>query len=254
MPYISVVDKAFRAGIAAGCRTIGDIWSVYRINDASTGQVIQDSNLVKSGKFARIMFATPKTMIDSVPLDMLMYSGFCDTRDLVIGDVLVWNGPTNIDNNADGRIYTLTDVRPLVAPLFVRTEIISYISRPHPILQGHEPLLGDGGYIGTNKFQEAICSLTDGLYSFSNESNVVAAAIPIGLHQHRRVGDRQHLKYPTATPRATYYGFIPLLAGVSIQPGDIISDATGGRFEIMNTATFETGLQGTEVICESLFA
>lgn len=255
MSLLKLVDNQMRAALGQGVQAIADYYDVYRLNDSSSGQVIKTANKVISQMQARITFNVPKPLVDSVPLDMLMYSGMLDTRRLQIGDVLVHTGP-NLPNNVDGpRVFTLVDVRPLMAPLFMRTEIMGYMSRPHGPEIGDEPLLGDGGDVTTNKFQEAVYTLNDGLYSVSNEPGTIPAVIPLGFHQHRRVGEKQEeaKHMPTATPRATYYAYIPPLPGVQVQPGDVVADNIGNRFRILNVHTFTTGLQGTQCIMESLF-
>jgi hypothetical protein len=248
------IDKQMRLAIGQGVRAISDYWDVYRLSDLSTGQVISDPNKVITRLQARLCFNTPKPLIESEPLDNLLYSGMLDTSKLQIGDVLLHTGPGGIPNNLDGRAFTLVDVRPLMAPLFVRTEIMSYISRPHEAAIGDEPLLGDGGHVEATKFTEAVLMLTDGLYSFSNAPGT-PAVIPLGFHQHRRTGSNQEeAKYlPTATPRAVYYAYLPPLPGVHLNPGDIIADSTGNRFRLTTVHTWTTGLQGSMGIMESLF-
>lgn len=241
MPNIGPIDRALRAALGQGVGPIAELYTVYRLNATSSGQIMSPSNVVRTNYKARITKVVPTALLEQRTLYPLLYSGFCDTRALQIGDILVQTGPILTDT-PDGRIFALTCVQPLLAPVFARVEVLSALSSPHSIQTIAEPLVGDGGVASTTKSTEWLVSLTNGLYSVGPQGP--AAVIPCGLQLRERGGGPQEVKYPSSAPRGEFDFYMPPLPGYEIRPNDVISDAVGNRYRVTVPILYTSGLQG----------
>ena len=159
MPNVGPIDRALRTALGQGVRPIAEHYDVYRINSASTGQLISPNNKVISNYPARIIKNVPKALMEQRALYPMLYAGFCNTNLLRMNDILVQTGPPLTDT-PDGRIFVLCSVQPLMAPVFARTEVLGALSQPHSISQLSEPLLGDGGVASTTKNTEWLVTLS----------------------------------------------------------------------------------------------
>lgn len=248
---VNVVDNAMRQALGQGVLPISETYDVYRVTGSSTGQVVSSANKVISNFKARIVHSVPKALMENTEAYEMFYSGMCNPKRLRIGDVLVRTGPQLIDN--DPRCFTLACVQPMFAPVFARTEIAGAITRMNSKSTSSEPLLGDGGYVGTSKEQEWVMALNSGIFSFEPPSGAVSATIPFGVQQHPRPGDKQAITIPTGTPRGRYFVYLPALNGEYLQPGDIVSDAVGNRYILEVITLYDVGIKGYQCIAQSVF-
>jgi hypothetical protein len=251
---LSQVDSALRRGLGR-IKPIASTYKVYRLGGLSgtanaATSIIDPLNLVNESFPARITLGLPKSTLENEPIYKMLYGGICDVRSLKIGDVLVETGPT-LAGSPDGRAYVLSDVQPLMPAVFARTEIMGSLTRPNGPSQTDDPVLGLGVYQGQSKKDEWLYVLDNGMYDVAGTGT--AAVIPMGLQPYSRLGPAQELKFPTATHRSTHFAYIPLLPGVQIMPGDMVSDQNGNRFKIETVSAFTSGLQGYQAICESVF-
>ena len=254
MSQIRILDNALRQGLGLGATlAIGTQFSVYRLNANSTGNWCQPSNLINDNYSAKFAYAIPKGLEEQTDTYKMWYTAMCDTRPLLIGDILIETGPSLTDE-PDGRGFVFCDVRPLQGPVFARVDFNGSLSRSNSPSQVAEPLQGDVGTVAATKDTEWTYQLQNG--NFFVDPTGQPAAIPMGMQQHIRVGPAQGLKadvFPTGTSRAVFFCYIPLLPGVLIQPGDIISNSIGDRFQIENIALHTVGLQGYQIIAYSIF-
>ena len=254
MSQIRILDNALRQGLGLGASlAIGTTFSVYRLNANSTGNWCQPSNLINDNFQAKFAYAIPKALVEQTDTYKMWYTAMCDTRQLLIGDILLETGPTLTDE-PDGRGYVFSDVRPLQVPVFARVDFFGSLSRSNTDSHDAEPLQGDAGYQGTTKDNEWTYQLFNG--NFFVDPTGQPCAIPIGMQNYVRLGPGQAMKgdvFPTETPRAVFFCYIPILPGVIIQPGDIISNSIGDRFQIENIALNTVGLQGYQIIAHSVF-
>lgn len=246
---VSPIDNALRAALGQGVDPIAQYFDVYRLTGASTGQWIAAPNKVITNYKARITFKPPTTLVEQVALYKMLYVGMCDTRRLQVGDVLVLKGPVLTGN--DNRMYILTDVQPMMPPVFVRCEVPGAISRPHGPGTMTEPLLGDGGLTNTTKSTEWLLTLSAG--AFDMTSTGPACTVPIGIAARERGAGHQENKYPTASPRGEYDVYVPELPGFQVQPNDIVSDAFGNRFRLTVVTNYDVGIRGYQCRAETLF-
>ena len=254
MSQIRILDNALRQGLGLGARlAIGTQFDVYRLNANSTGNWCQPSNKILANYSAKFAYGIPKSLEEQTDTYKMWYTAMCDTRPLLIGDILIETGPPLTDE-PDGRGYVFVDVRPLGGAVFARVDFNGSLSRSNVASSQAEPLQGDAGYVGATKDSEWTFQLQNG--NFFVDPTGQPCAIPMGMQQHMRVGPAQNLKadvFPTETPRAVFFCYIPILPGVVLQPGDIISNSIGDRFQIENIALHTVGLQGYQVIAHSIF-
>lgn len=249
MPNVGPIDRALRTALGQGVRPIAELYDVYRLNSASTGQLISPNNKVISNYPARIIKNVPKALMEQRALYPMLYAGFCNTNLLRMNDILVQTGPPLTDT-PDGRIFVLCSVQPLMAPVFARTEVLGALSQPHSISQLSEPLLGDGGVASTTKNTEWLVTLSGGLFSATPTGP--AATIPMGLQLRERGGGPQEVKYPSAAARGEYDFYFPSMPGYEVRPNDVISDALGNRYRVVVPQYYATGLQGWTGRCVTL--
>lgn len=246
---VSSVDNALRAALGQGVRPISQLYDVYRLSTASTGQLVSAQNKVISNYQARIVHGAPKTLVEQVVLYKMIYTGMCDTRVLKIDDVLVLKGPPHM--GLDTRMFILSDVQPMLAPVFVRCEVPAALSRPHGEGTQLEALLGDGGDSRTSKHLEWLLTLKNGLFDMTSAGP--ACTIPIGIAARERGGGRQEVKQPTSTARGEYDVYIPELPGFQVQANDMVSDAFGNRYRIVVVTAYDIGIRGYQCRCETVF-
>lgn len=248
-------DGIFRRGLGLGAPFIGTRFKVYRLGGASgipnaAASIIDPLNLVYSAFPIRMTLGIPKCMQEQELLYKQYYSGtLCDASYLKPGDILVETGPQLIDT-PDGRVFIFIDVQPLLPAVFARAEVYSQITRTHDSSATDQPLQGGLAIQGETKFTEWLLTLNDGMYDMV--SSGVSAVIPIGLQPRQRPGSALDFKNPTATHRGAYVGYAPLLPGFKIEAGDYFTDANGGRYRAEIVNIFETGLQGYQMILESV--
>lgn len=254
MSQIRVLDNALRQGLGLGARlAIGTQFSVYRLNANSTGNWCQPSNQIFENFSAKFAYGIPKGLEEQTDTYKMWYTSMVDTRRLLVGDILIETGP-KLTDEPDGRGYVFADVRPLQGPVFARVDFFGSLSRSNTPSQVAEPLQGDLGTLAATKDTEWTYQLQNG--SFFVDPTGQPCAIPMGMQQHMRVGPAQNLKgdtFPTETPRAVFFCYIPILPGVVIQPGDIISNSIGDRYQVENIALHTVGLQGYQIIAHSIF-
>lgn len=254
---IASIDSALRRGLGFAGKVIGTQFDVYRIGgktglpNAATS-IIATENQIFHSFSVREVHDVPKVVEENTPLYDMLYIGMCDSRQLKTGDIFVEIGPKLADT-PDGRVFALLDVQPLLPCVFARVEIMGGLSRPNGEGDAVEPILGLDDYQGETKFTEMTCSLNQGLYEIPGDPNIGPAVIPMGIQPNKRLGSDQEFKYPTATKRGLYFGYCPLLPGVQIQPGDVISDHNGNRYVVHIPTSFQTGLKGWFLQMTSLF-
>ena len=253
---LASIDAALRRGLGLGAKVIGNTYDVYRLNFGSTGSIVAPNNIAIHNFRARFTLKPPPQLIESEPVYNMWYTSMLDTRRLKIMDVLVETGPTAVVDTPDtggGRIYTFVGQTTLRAPVFARTEVLGALTRPNDASSVDQPVLGETVEQATNKFNEWLYILNNGLYSVAGSGT--PAAIPMGLQPHRRTGPPQEMakEWPTATSRGIFFIFIPLLPGVFVQPGDMVSDHVGNRYQIEMVHVTTTGLQGYQCIAHSVF-
>lgn len=249
MAGVGPIDRQLRAALGQGVQPIAERYSVYRLNSSSTGQIISASNLVLTNYPARIVKNVPKALLEQRALYPMLYSGFCNTNLLQMGDYLVETGP-HLTDTPDGRIFVLCCVQPLFAPVFARVEVLGAISQPHSISTAPEPLLGDGGVASTTKNTEWLVTLSGGLFSVTPTGP--AATIPLGLQLRERGGGPQEVKYPSAAARGEFDFYIAPLPGYEVRPNDVLSDAFGNRYRVIVPQFYSTGIQGWTGRCVTL--
>jgi hypothetical protein len=216
----------------------------------SASSIINSLNLVYSYFPVRFVHQKVAIVMEQAEIYEMLYLGMCDTRSLKPGDIFVETGPTLADT-PDGRVFALADVQPLLPAVFARVEDYCALTRPDSESGASDPIQGQAPYQGETKFTEAICSLVEGSYQIPGTTT--PTVIPMGVQPHRRMGSSQEFKYPTATHRGLYFGYAPLLPGIQIEPGDVVSDQNGNRYVIHVPSTFTTGIKGWLLQMESLF-
>jgi hypothetical protein len=248
---ISQLDGILRRGLGIAGKVIGTYFNVYRLSATSAATSIIDSrNLVLENYPARIVLAAPKIVKEQTEIYNMVYIGLCDTRPLQPGDVCVEVAPTLTDT-PDGRVFVFADVQPLLGPVFIRTEVYAGLSRPNGPDRTADPIQGLTQYQGTSKFDESIYTLANGLYSVKYSGT--PAVIPMGLQPKNRIGPPQEMKFPTATVRGSYVGYIPLLPGLQVHPGDFMTDQNGNRYRFEVVTAYTVGIQGYQLLVETVF-
>lgn len=246
---ISQIDGALRRGLGK-VGIIGTQFDVYRLGATPATTLMDPANKVLSGFSARVVKNTTQALIEQEPIYKMDYVAECDSRPLRIGDLLVETGPVLTDT-PDGRMYVFADEQPLLPTICVRVDGFGEVHAPHDAsLTVEQPELGRGTAVQAESIaHEQVVTLANGSYSLGAAG---AAKIPMGIQPYNRFGQNVDFKTATATRRATYYAFVPLLPGVTIVPGWFLVGADGQRYRIQSASGFSTGLQGYQLICETV--
>lgn len=229
---------------------IGTQFDVYRLAPNAAANLKDPLNKVLVGFSARVVKNNTQALIEQEPIYKMDYVAECDSRPLRIGDLLVETGPV-ITDTPDGRMYMFVDEQPLLPTIFVRVDGFGEIHIPHDAsLSVEQPELGRGTAVQAESVEhEQVVSLANGSYSVGVGA---AAQIPLGIQPYNRLGQNIDFKLATGTRRATYYAYVPLLPGVKIVPGWFIVGPDGQRYRIQSATGFSTGLQGYQIICETV--
>lgn len=240
-------------GVAAGI--IGEVYDVYRRSDgtdgrqATQGSVLNTANLIISAFPIRMMRSNAAIATENTNIYDMIYAGMCDATQLLVGDIVIRTQPYRNDRE----MFVVADLRPLSYNVFVRTEIEGSMSRPWGTGDS-EQLLGFVEYQGAGKYTERPYILNNGYYYIAEPGKPASpAVIPLGMQPYKRLGPTPEIRQPTTTHRTEVFVYVPLLPGLFIEAGDLVSDQNGNRFQIHNVTLFTVGLQGYQLIAESLF-
>lgn len=243
------IDSALRRGLGK-MKVIGTFHDVYRLASNASTNLFDPLNKVLTSFPARINKNAAQVLVEQEPIYKLQYLAQCDCRPLKIGDLLVETGPALTDT-PDGRMYIFADVQPLLPSIVVRVDGFGQIHIPHDAsIMTEQPELGRGTAVQAESIShEQLVTLANGAYSVGAAG---AAQIPLGLQPYNRIGQNIDFKTPSSTRRATYYAYVPRLPGIIIQPGWFLVDWNGQRYRIQSATEFKVGLQGYEIICETV--
>ena len=249
------LDYIVQYGRGAAADIIGEIYDVYRRSDGtdgripSQGSVLNTSNRVYTGLAIRMMRSNAAIAAENTNIYDMIFAGMCDASVLKVGDVVT----RTQDYRNDREMFTVADLRPLSYNVFVRTEVEGSISRPWGVGDS-EKLLGFVEYQGAGKYTERPYVLQSGYYYIAEPGKPVSpAVIPLGIQPYKRLGAKPEIRQPTTTHRTEMFCYAPLIPGMFIEAGDILSDQNGNRYMIHNVSLFTVGLQGYQLIAESLF-
>lgn len=228
-------------------RRIGQHYNVYRLSNTSNGSVLNSGNRILTNFPIRMVLNMEGWIVEQTKIYDMVFEGLCDARNLQIGDICV-------EMDGDGAMFAVADLRPMNPNVFIRVEQSGALSRPFGALPNgatQMPSLGRVGFFGAGKSSEQICVLINGYYSLALSGN--PATIPLGVQPYKRLGMMPDPKVPTSTHRNEVFAYVPNLPGVQIQPGDVISASNGDRYQVHTVTPYTEGLQGYQLICESLF-
>ena len=248
MGGLAGIQAAINKGRGAAGIATGQRYSVYRLNNQSTGSLVQPSNLV-IGNFPASMkrYSLHEDIETNYFIKVPTFRGLCDASQLQIGDVLVEQG-----FGSDGGAFTFAYNRQLRAFVFVQTPIPATLTRSEP-----NPLHVDKGrvpYSGMNKGTEQTLALINGNYSFKPSGVYPPAAVYLGLVALASRGEqpRPALKLPTDVPRQSWDVYCHLLPGTVLIESDIVNAANGDRYYIRTSYLQYVGLHGIMLSCEKL--
>lgn len=248
------IDELVQFGRGVAAEYVGDTYDVYRLSNFKTGNppytdgsIISQMARVMIGFKARMIRTNSAVAIEQTDIYDMLFIMLGNATCLKIGDVLVRTGKFR----NDGEIFTVAQLRPMSYNMVVRTEVEGSIARSYG--QGDsEQLLGYVKYQGAGKTYEKNFTLRKGWYYIS-EPGDIPAMIPFGIQPYKRLGPMPEIRQPTTTHRTEMFAYVPLLPGLLIEPGDILADQNGNRYQIHTVSVFTTGLQGYQLIAESLF-
>lgn len=247
------IDELVQYGRGVAAEYVGDPYKVYRLSNGSDGRtptngsVVSRMALIKEHYMARMIRINTALAVEQTNVYDMLFAMLGDATDLKVGDVLVRSG----DYRNDNAIYTIGQLRPEAYNMVIRTEVEGSMARSFG--EGDsEQLLGYVKYQGAGKFYEKNFTLKNGWY-YVSEPGDIPATIPFGIQPYKRLGPMPDIKQPTTTHRTEMFAYVPLLPGLQIEPGDILADQNGNRYQIHTVAVFTTGLQGYQLISESLF-
>lgn len=244
---VEYLDELVQYGRGRAAEYIGPPCDVYRLQPGvSSGSVLNDESRIFQNVNARFTRSNSAIIIEQTPVYDMIYTMTADATNIQVGDIFVEKG-----SRADGGIYAIGQLRSMGANIAIRTEIAGAITRPWG--QGDsEQLLGTVDHQGIGKSYERPYRLEKGFY-YCDKIDVSPAVIPFGLQPYKRLGPMPEYKYPSTTHRTEMFAFVPLLPGLYIEPGDMLSDQNGQRFQVHSLSSFTTGIQGYFLILESTF-
>lgn len=242
--------------LGIGAELIGTAFDVYRLSDGGDGRPATQGSLLNGEPLIRDFYAEFHRVnqakdLETTPIYDMVFVGLCDATDLRVGDVLVEQDP----DKPIGGMFTVADLRPLKRNVFVRTEVAGSLSRSYG-LGGTTKLQGKIGYQGAGKTSEFPVIVENGYYYIGDnhgDEPAVPAAIPFGIQPYKRLGPASKLAIPTATHRTEAFVYMPLLQGFLLQQGDVLSDQNGNRYMIHTLLGYNVGIQGYQIIAESLY-
>lgn len=248
------IDELVQFGRGIAAEYVGATYDVYRLSNFKTGKppytngsIISQMALVIRNYQARMIRTNSAVAIEQTDIYDMMFAMLSDATCLKIGDVLVRTGKFR----NDGEIFTVAQLRPMSYNMVIRTEIEGSIARSYG--EGDsEQLLGYVKYQGAGKTYEKNYTLKKGWYYISEPTDI-PAMIPFGIQPYKRLGPMPEIKQPTTTHRTEMFAYVPLLPGLLIEPGDVLADQNGNRYWINTVSVFTTGIQGYQLIAESLF-
>jgi hypothetical protein len=257
LPWLGVmpeIDQAIDTGLGVVGAVVGQPYNVYRRTNSTNSSVISGSPLFTN--FPANIRKSSKVAIENQTFDLLVFIANCDRRQLQEEDFLVTQGYLS-----DGGIFYLAQMRPMAETLFVRTETLSFITRPFTdagaVSQQPEDEFAvvQTGYGATRIGIEKYLVLTSGMYSFSEEATS-GASVPVGIQPLNRVRDGQLPKNsPTKQYRTHHLIFAPNLPGVVLEVQDRINANNGDRYEIMEVhSTGQVGFDGNVIIADRLWS
>jgi hypothetical protein len=250
------LDSIVQYGRGVAADIIGEPYDIYRLSDGSdgrtpsSGSIINTENKIYSDLRIRMMRSNAAIAEENTNIYDMIFAGMCDAGVLKVGDVACRIHPYRNDYE----MFTVADLRPLSYNVFVRTEIQASLS----VSWGSgdsEQLLGYVKYQGAGKQNERAIILRDGYYYIGDpdDADFSPAVVPLGIQPYKRLGPTPEIKQPTTTHRSELFIYVPILNGLYLEPGYIISDQNGNRYQIQNVTSFTVGLQGYQLIAESLF-
>jgi hypothetical protein len=248
------IDELVQYGRGVAAEYVGATYDVYRLRNFksskppySDGSIVSQMSRVMRGYKCRMIRTNSAVAIEQTDIYDMMFAMLGDATCMKVGDVLVRTGGFR----NDGEIFTIAQLRPMSYNMAIRTEVEGSIARPYG--QGDsEQLLGYVAYQGAGKTYEKNYTLKQGWYYIS-EPEDIPAMIPFGIQPYKRLGPTPEIKQPTTTHRTEVFAYVPLLPGLLIEPGDMLADQNGNRYQIHNVNVFTTGLQGYQLIAESVF-
>lgn len=239
------LQKGLRAQIA------GNEYDVYRINGASSGDVVQSGNLVYS-IFPMLPERTSAT--DDVETNWLikvpLFNGICDPLaiPLAISDVLVETG----DRAEAGNVFTFVGYRAGHISFFVGTPFLVTFTRPDTGSGG--TARGEVAFGGGMRATELSLVLADGVYSWQRGGSPSPVYIGFAV-QERGAGGGDTIKqnYPEEIKRQTWHLYAPPSIASLLQENDVINGeigTLGDRYYIRLPFEQAVGIHGGQFVLE----
>jgi hypothetical protein len=247
--YLDSVVQGLR-GVAGSMD--GQTYDIRRLS-GSTNVAIASNAPVISGFQARPLKAH-REFIEGTTFELLAMEMACDNRTLLRQDVATENG-----YKSDGGVWTVAQMRPLDPTIWIRTERVATITRPMPP-GGRASQASSGnsiaaGYLSSNKKDEQVLTLTNGVYAFA-ESGATAASVQVGLQMSSRVRDGSKDDAGGSTsdplPTAQFIAYIPLVPDETLRRLDILNIGAD-RYAIQKlSGSGEVGLTGYVCVCDQI--
>lgn len=220
-------------GMGKAASIYGTTYDVYRLSAKSspTG-VVTAASLIASNVAAEFDKLTRKADIEiESTVRALFFTADLNTQPFKPGDVFVQRADAY---RYDRGVFTMAANRPMPhEPVFVATPIYATLTRPES-----NPQHVDSGIAPQSvpiKAYEWPLTLTNGFFSFLQAGTPVS--VPVGFVMGRardypRTDTSDGMLYDD-TRRQIWDVFVPLLPGQPLIPRDIITGASGDRYEII---------------------
>jgi hypothetical protein len=120
---LTQINTAIQAGRGAAASVLGDLYSVYRLTNATNTAVVSGSPVIS--QFQAVLEKASKKDMEQQIFDLQIFKATCDNRILQDQDVLVGTG-------FDNATYVFCQARKMRHSLLARTEFTASITRPMP--------------------------------------------------------------------------------------------------------------------------
>jgi hypothetical protein len=226
---------------------VGQPFDVYRLNNSSTGDVLDPSNKLTPSLPGKL---THSRTMDTVENDILKANTFellAPSNVLAIGDVLVQQ---DVVYGGDSR-YAVVSKRPLKPVMVARVEANCYIKR---VYADHD---GDG-YNGSNVDSELPYVLNNGVFSIGAKTDT-PAVIPCGVTTIAQLKNMKPERLPLDVTTSWWYIFVPYLPGLQrIRENDVVyhnnatDDDVAIRYRVQIPLVSDAGTAGQFLVCERM--